>query len=94
MSYMEKIRGYVIDNFLFGDGGQLQDDTSFMENGIVDSTGILELITFMEETYDFKIEDEELIPENLDTLASISNFLQKKLGRDDAGAAQSGKEEV
>ena len=79
LSYIDKIREYVVDNFLFGDGEQLQDDSSFMENGIIDSTGILELITFLEETYGFKIEDDELIPENLDSLKNVSTFVDKKL---------------
>ena len=78
MSYIDKIREYVVDNFLFGDGEQLKDDTFFMENGIIDSTGILELITFLEETYEFKIEDDELVPENLDSLNNVSAFVDKK----------------
>jgi len=69
----------VIQNFLFGDGKLLKDDTSFLKQGIVDSTGILELVLFLEQTYDIKIEDEELIPENLDSLRNIARFIDRKL---------------
>ena len=68
------------------------NDASFMETGIIDSTGILELINFLEKTYELKIEDDEIVPENLDSLVNVSNFLQKKLGRDNAEATPSGKE--
>lgn len=81
MSYQETIRKYVIENFLFGDDSQLEEDTSFLESGIIDSTGILELIEFIEETYDIRIEDEELIPENLDSIQSVVQFLERKINR-------------
>ena len=66
----ESVRQFIRETFLFGDGEWLQDDMSFLENGVVDSTGILELIMFLEETYGITIADDELVPENLD---SISN---------------------
>ena len=78
MSYLETVKEFVVENFLFGDDGQLQEDTSFMESGIIDSTGILELITFLEEQYGIKIKDDELVPENLDSLQNVSVFLNKK----------------
>ncbi|MBN2090666.1 acyl carrier protein [candidate division KSB1 bacterium] len=79
MSYLETVRNFVVDTFLFGDGANLQDDTSFLENGIIDSTGILELITFLEETYQISIQDNELVPDNLDTLKKVEQFLTKKI---------------
>ena len=79
MSYLETVRNFVIENFLFGDASQLEDDMSFLESGIIDSTGILELIGFLEETYDIKVEDEELIPENLDSIKNVVEFLERKL---------------
>ena len=79
MDYLERVRLFVIDNFLFGDEQALNEGTSFLESGIVDSTGILELVTFLETTYNIKIEDNELIPENLDSLKNIAIFLKKKL---------------
>lgn len=79
MDYLSTVREFVVENFLFGDGGQLEDDTSFMESGIIDSTGILELITFLEEKYEIKIEDDELIPENLDNLQNVARFVDRKM---------------
>jgi acyl carrier protein len=73
-----KIKTFIIENFLFGNADGLNDDTSFLEEGIIDSTGVLELITFLEEEFGIKVEDEELIPENLDSLNNVNAFLQKK----------------
>lgn len=72
------VREFVVENFLFGDGEVLKEDTSFMEEGIIDSTGILELVFFLEETFDIKVEDAELIPENFDSLVRISNYIETK----------------
>jgi len=79
VNYSGKLREFIIENFLFGDAGQLASDTSFLESGIVDSTGILELTSFLEETFDILIEDEEFIPENLDSIENLNNFLGRKL---------------
>ena len=79
MSNIDIARKFIVENFLFGDGQQLRDDTSFMESGIIDSTGILELITFLEEKYEIKIEDDELIPENLDNLQNVARFIERKM---------------
>jgi len=79
MSCLETVREYVIENFLFGDASQLEDDTSFLESGIIDSTGILELINFIEEKYGIKVDDEELVPENFDSLKNITQYLERKL---------------
>jgi acyl carrier protein len=88
MSFVSEIREFIIENFLFGDGDRLGDDTSFMEEGIIDSTGILELIMFVEKTYGLKIEDDELIPENLDSLQNIASFLERKLSGGEASGKQ------
>ena len=78
-NYKETVQEFIVENFLFGDNSQLTDDVSFMESGIIDSTGILELITFLEETYEISVEDDELLPENLDSLLNVEVFLSKKL---------------
>lgn len=79
--YQETIRSFVIENFLFGkDDGNILENTAFLESGIVDSTGILELVAFIEETYGITLEDAEIIPENLNSLKNISQFLERKLG--------------
>lgn len=83
--YLKVIREFVVENFLFGDGELLKEDTSFLERGIIDSTGILELVLFLEETYNMKIEDDELIPENLDNLQNIARFIDSKVGGSTAG---------
>ena len=78
MDYKEVIREFIIDNFLFGDDSGIDENSSFLDNAIIDSTGILELVTFLEETYDIRVEDEELIPENLDSIQNIEKFLIRK----------------
>ena len=82
-----KIRTFIVENFLFGNDDGLTDDTSFIDEGIIDSTGVLELVTYLEEEFSIKIEDDELIPENLDSINRVSNFLQTKLGNDPKTAA-------
>ena len=76
----ERIRAFVIENFLFGNDDGLSDESSFLEEGIIDSTGILELVSFLEEEFGITVEDEELIPENLDSINNVVSFLAKKLG--------------
>jgi acyl carrier protein len=75
----ETIRKFIVDNFLFGEAGDLKDHTSFLEEGIIDSTGVLELIEFLEETFDISIADDEIIPENLDSLDNLEIFLSKSV---------------
>lgn len=78
---MKSVNQFIVDNFMFGNESEtIAKDDSFMENGIIDSTGILELIDFTEETYGISIEDNELIPENLDSLNNISRFILLKKG--------------
>lgn len=75
-----KIREFIIENFLFGNADGLEDTTSFLEEGIIDSTGVLELITFLEEEFQIQVNDEELIPENLDSIDNVTAFLERKVG--------------
>ena len=75
-----ELRQFVIDNFLFGQGDvQLENDDSFMERGIVDSTGVLELVAFLEKQYQIKVEGKDLIPDNLDSISNLRRFLENKL---------------
>jgi acyl carrier protein len=75
----KQVREYIIENFLMGeDEGELTDDESFLESGLIDSTGILELIGFLEESYEIEIEDEEMIPENLDSVGRVARFVMFK----------------
>ncbi|MBP1715435.1 MAG: acyl carrier protein [Deltaproteobacteria bacterium] len=77
--FIKTIREFINDNFLFGKNEDLQEDTSFLESGIIDSTGILELIAFLEEKYGITVDDEEIVPENLDSLKNLGAFLERKL---------------
>jgi len=87
MDNSSKVREFVVENFLFGDGEKLMDDTSFMEEGIIDSTGILELVFFLEETFGFSVEDDELVPENMDSLQNIARFVDRKMNAGTAAEA-------
>jgi acyl carrier protein len=83
MSYIDEVRKFVVEQLLFGDASRLEDNTSFSGASILDSTGILELIMFLEGTYKIKIADNELIPENLDSVAKVACFLESKVGKRD-----------
>ena len=80
---IKKIRAFVIENFLYGEDTGLSDEDSLLEEGIVDSTGILQLVTFLENEFSVVVEDKELIPENLDSLGQIKSFLTRKLAATD-----------
>jgi acyl carrier protein len=74
-----EVRALIIENFLFGeDDGKLSDDDSFLEKGIIDSTGILELVALLEGKYGVKITNNELEPENLDSINKLVRFLGRK----------------
>ncbi len=75
----DKIRQFIVEDFLFGDDNGLKDDTSFLDEGIIDSTGILELVGFLEEEFSISVEDEELIPENLDSIMNVVAYLERKM---------------
>lgn len=74
----EKIRSFIVENFLFGEAGELNDETSFLNDGIIDSTGILELVDYIEENFGIKVEDDELVPENLDSIKNLEVYITQK----------------
>ena len=75
-----RVRSYIDDNFIMSSAGaQLKDSDSFIEWHVIDSTGFLELVTFLEEIYGFVVEDEEMVPDNLDSLNSIEAYVLRKL---------------
>lgn len=75
----DQIRKFIFDNFLFGaEDSSLSDDSSFLEQSIIDSTGILELVNFLDESFGIKVEDSELVPENLDSVSRILAFIERK----------------
>ena len=74
------LREFIFKNFLKEDTARtLLDDDSFIDNGIIDSVGVLELVAFIEETYGFRVEDEEIVPENFDSIAKLDMFVRSKL---------------
>jgi acyl carrier protein len=73
------IRNFIFSNLIFDQGAVLENDTSFLESGIIDSTGFLELIMFLESTYGIKVAPEEMVPANLDSVNRVTQFLQRKL---------------
>ncbi|MFH2035354.1 MAG: acyl carrier protein [Candidatus Zixiibacteriota bacterium] len=76
-----KLREFITDNFLIGsDIETIKDNDSFMEKEIIDSTGILELTSFVEEEFEITIDDEEMIPDNLDSIEKLSGFIVTKQG--------------
>jgi acyl carrier protein len=72
------VRNFVINNFLFGQTLDLQPDESLLDRGLIDSTGVLELVGFLEEHYSITVEDEEVIPANLDSLKNIVTYVAGK----------------
>jgi len=73
------LKGFIADNFLPSAGLEtFNDDDSFMEKGIFDSTGVLELLEFIEERFDITVNDEEIVPDNLDSLSKLTSFIHKK----------------
>lgn len=73
------VRRYIEDNFIMGAGGvELADGDSFLEHHVLDSTGFLELIGHLEEVYALKVLDDEMIPENLDSLQCVAEFVARK----------------
>ena len=75
---LQAIRKFVVDNYLFGEEGKLGNEDSFIETGIIDSTGILELVRFLESTYGIKVADEDLTPDNLDSVNKVVSFIHAK----------------
>ncbi|OPY00319.1 MAG: acyl carrier protein [Syntrophorhabdus sp. PtaB.Bin006] len=82
---MEQIRKqiteFITTNFLFDESITLGVEDSLLDTGVIDSTGVLELVAFIEETYGIKIEDEEIVPENLDSINNISLYISQKLSQ-------------
>jgi len=79
MSVEDKLRTYVLENYLFTDDqSELDNADSFLDKGIVDSTGILEIIGFIEEEFGITVEDDEMVPENLDSINNLVAYIARK----------------
>ena len=79
-SITQEIHQFIIDNFLFGEAEAcLSNDDSLLDQGIIDSMGVLELVTFLEDKYEIEIPDDELVPTNLDSINRLVQFVQRKV---------------
>lgn len=75
----ERIRNYIAENILFSDNGYpFSDDASFLEEGIVDSMGIMELVMFVEENLGITVDDEDLVPDNFDSVSRLAAYVRRK----------------
>ena len=81
----ESVRKFILDNFLFeSDENAVGYDDSFLEKGIIDSTGIMELVNYIEEEFKVSVDDDELIPENLDSINRLAGFVKNKMEGNEA----------
>lgn len=78
-AFTGEVRSFVVSNFLLGKEYAVTNEASFLEEGIIDSTGVLELVSYLEETYGIEITDEELNPDNLDSISKVAAFLSRKI---------------
>lgn len=80
MEIREKLKDYIAQNLLFSDDGfQYDDDVSFLEEGIVDSIGVLELVAFVDESFGVEVEDHEVTPDNFDSINKLTSYIHEKL---------------
>ncbi|GAM10592.1 phosphopantetheine attachment site [Geobacter sp. OR-1] len=80
--YASRVREFIVSNFLFGeDGGNLGEDDSFLETGVIDSTGILEVVAWIEEAFGFRVSDADLLPENFDSISRLGNYISRSLAQ-------------
>ena len=80
-SIEHQVRAFIVENYMYGESPEsLGNDDSFLARGIIDSAGILELVAFLEESYGIRIHDEELLPENLDSVARVAGYVGRKAG--------------
>jgi acyl carrier protein len=78
MDIRQQVRSFVTTNFYVPDPSALADEASLLDQGIIDSTGVLEVISFLEDTFGLTVDDNEMVPENLDSIERISSFVAKK----------------
>lgn len=85
---VQTIREFVARNYLFGREAGLADEESFLEAGIIDSTGVLELVSFLEERFGIRVENEDLIPDNLDSISKVVRYIGIKLAEGAPAASE------
>jgi acyl carrier protein len=77
-SIKQQVRIFISTNFYIADASQFLDDASLLDEGVIDSTGVIEVIHFLETTFGITIEDQEIVPNNLDSIARIAGFIARK----------------
>lgn len=90
MGIKEQTRTFVTSNFYVADPASLEDGASLLERGIIDSTGVLEVIMFIEETFGITVEDNEMLPDNLDSIERIADYVKRKSGAEVTAAPAAG----
>jgi len=78
MNHAPRVKQFIVDNFYVSDAAALGPETSLISGGYVDSTGMLEMVSFLEQTYSIQVAEEELVPENFETIARICAYLERK----------------
>jgi acyl carrier protein len=73
-----ELREFIVERFLFGRAAPIGDGDSLLERGLIDSTGVLEIVTFLEQRFGIVVDDEELVPANLDSIERIAGYLERK----------------
>src|SRR5688572_26956745 len=90
MTVSAKVHDYIRQNFLFGGGQKLGDHDSLLDRGIIDSTGAMELVAFIESEFQVEVNDQDLVPENLDSVSAITAFVTRKIGQHQTPRASAG----
>jgi acyl carrier protein len=78
MTIEQRVRAFILETFYVGEPDELTDDVSLLDSGIVDSTGMMEVILFLEREYAIRIQDHETVPENLESISQIAAFIERK----------------
>lgn len=78
MEIKNRVQAFILSNFYVTDASSLTESTPLLATGIVDSTGVLEVVAFLEEQFDIKVQDDEMLPENLDSIAQIAAYVKRK----------------
>lgn len=78
MELKDQVRHFVLTNFYVADPKALRDDASLLESGVIDSTGVLEVISFLEGTFELSVEEAEMVPDNLDSIQAITEYVRRK----------------
>jgi len=76
---IKQVTEFIEQNFVYDQEMNLNKDESLLDSGLVDSTGILEVVSFLEQNYNVSVEDDEMVPDNLDSITKISNFINRKI---------------